>query len=29
MKTRLTHAPTEHDLEEIKTALRTFNVSAP
>ncbi|WHZ40789.1 GNAT family N-acetyltransferase [Rahnella bonaserana] len=25
MKTRLTYAPTEHDLEEIKTALRTFN----
>ena len=25
MKTRLTHAPTESDLEEIKTALRDFN----
>lgn len=25
MKTRLSHAPTENDLEEIKTALRNFN----
>ena len=25
MKTRLSHAPTESDLEEIKTALRDFN----
>ena len=25
MKTRLSHAPTESDLEEIKTALRNFN----